>query len=106
MPARELLRRRLCPIEQNMNLLSYAEAMALIACPFCREMFEEGEATLCPVCGVALTPFEKLPPSHDATSDDDGAPLAPESELLPATYMGRGKGVIAVLGLVGLALFF
>ena len=32
----------------------------LIACPFCREMFEPGEATACPVCGMKLERVEKL----------------------------------------------
>ncbi len=84
--------------------IRYSPAVSLVACPFCREMFEEGEATSCPLCGVALTAFEKLPPSHDAT--EDGIPVAPEHEPLATTYMGRGKGPIAALAAVGLALFF
>jgi hypothetical protein len=78
--------------------------MALVACPFCREMFEEGEETHCPVCGVQLTEFAKLPPSIEALEDD--VPLAPEEELLPSTYMGRKKGMLGGLGLLGLAFFF
>ena len=81
--------------------------MALIACPFCREMFEEGEEETCPVCGVALTEISKLPKAlHLHHELDDGIPVAPEHEPLPATYMGRGKGLLAVLSLVGLAVFF
>jgi hypothetical protein len=79
--------------------------MALVACPFCREMFEEGEETHCPVCGVQLTSFSNLPPSIEA-GDDEDAPLAPEQEPLPSTYMGRGKGILGALGILGLALFF
>jgi len=79
--------------------------MALVACPFCREMFEEGEATTCPICGVALTDFSKLSPSVEAEDDDD-VPLAPERAPLPATYMGRGKGILGLLGVAGLVLFF
>jgi hypothetical protein len=79
--------------------------MALVACPFCREMFEEGEETSCPVCGVALTDFSKLPPSIEA-HDEDEVPLEPDREPLPSTYMGRGKGILALLGAVGLGLFF
>ncbi len=44
--------------------------MGLLACPFCREMFEEGEAKTCPVCGMALTEFAKLPPSIEAMHDE------------------------------------
>lgn len=82
----------------------YAPAVALLACPFCREMFEVGEATSCPVCGMALKDFAKLPPSMDA--EQDGAPTAPEVERLPATYLGRGRGALALSALLGLGLFF
>jgi len=78
----------------------------LLACPFCREMFEEGEAKACPVCGMELTKFEKLPPSLDAIHDEGGVPLAPELELLPWTYLGRGKGPLVVLAAIGVVLFF
>lgn len=84
----------------------YADSVALLACPFCREMFEEGEATACPVCGVQLARFDKLPPSIDALHDEAGVPTAPELEILPWTYLGRGKGALAVAGLLGLVLFF
>jgi hypothetical protein len=78
----------------------------LLACPFCREMFEEGEAKTCPVCGMELTKFEKLPVSLDAIHDEGGVPLAPEHELMPWTYLGRGKGPLVVLGVIGAVLFF
>ncbi len=81
-------------------------AMGLLACPFCREMFEEGEAKTCPVCGMALAPFEKLPPSYDALHDEAGVPTAPETEKFGWTYLGRGRGAVAALGLSGLTLFF
>jgi hypothetical protein len=78
--------------------------MALLACPFCRELFQEGERDRCPVCGVALVAFEKLPPSHEALHED--LPVEPEHELLPARYLGRGRGLLAALGLAGLVAFF
>jgi len=84
----------------------YPARVALLACPFCREMFEEGEAKTCPVCGMELTQFEKLPPSLDAVHDEAGVPTAPELEALPWTYLGRGRGALAGLALVGIALFF
>jgi hypothetical protein len=67
-------------------------------------MFQRGEATACPVCGVELTSFEKLAPSVEAEPDDN-APKAPEYEYLPAAYLGRNKGILAVLGLVGVVFF-
>src|SRR5262249_28644184 len=82
-----------------------ARRMALVACPFCREMFEEGEETHCPVCGVQLTSFSNLPPSIEAHDEAD-VPLAPEQERLPSTYMGRGKGILGIVGIAGLGLFF
>lgn len=90
----------------NLRSFGYPERAMLLACPFCREMFEEGEAKACPVCGMELTKFEKLPPSLDAIHDEGGVPLAPELELLPWTYLGRGKGPLVVLAAIGVVLFF
>ena len=56
---------------------------------------------------MKLAQLHKLPPSIDALHDEEGvAPTAPEVELLPLTYLGRGKGPLAILGLIGLACFF
>lgn len=79
--------------------------VALLACPFCREMFEQGEASACPVCGMALARFEDLPPSHDAMHDEAGVPLTPELATLPWLSLGRGKGAILVLSAIGIAMF-
>jgi hypothetical protein len=67
-------------------------------------MFEQGEAKSCPVCGMELAKFEDLPPSIEA--DEDGVPTAPENEVMPWTYFRRGRGSLAILGLVGMVLFF
>lgn len=79
----------------------------LIACPFCRQMFELGEARACPECGLVLEDITKLPPT--AASLDDDEPLEevpPEMEPLPWTYMGRGRGALAIVALLGLGAFF
>ncbi len=55
---------------------------------------------------MPLAQLHKLPPSIDALHDEAGVPTAPELELLPRTYLGRGKGPLAVLALIGLACFF
>lgn len=89
-----------------LSSVRYSRSVGLIACPFCREMFEEGEAKKCPVCEMPLAELHKLPPSQEAMLDEAGVPTAPEIERMPLTYLGRNKGPLAVLGLVGLALFF
>lgn len=77
--------------------------MTLVACPFCREMFEEAEAKECPVCGMSLVAFDKLPPSVEA--EQDGIAVEPHHELLSWTYLGRNRGLLALLGLVGMVMF-
>jgi hypothetical protein len=83
----------------------YAGAVPLLACPFCREMFELGESRACRVCGVPLVAFEKLPASDDALSED-GVIRQPEWEPLPLAYFGRGRGALAALALAGAVVFF
>jgi hypothetical protein len=85
--------------------LRYAHPVALLACPFCREMFERGERPTCPVCGVSLVAFEKLPVSDEALSED-GVVRQPEWEPLPVTYLRRGRGALALLAVAGLVAFF
>ncbi len=68
-------------------------------------MFEQSERNACPVCGMALVAFEKLPPSAQNTSED-GAPDEPEWEPLPITYFRRGRGGLSALSALGLAAFF
>jgi hypothetical protein len=80
-------------------------SMSLLACPFCREMFQRGERELCSVCAVKLVPFETLPLSDDAISED-GVPPEPEMETLPLTYIGRGRGLITAVSVVGIVVFF
>jgi hypothetical protein len=67
-------------------------------------MFARQERNTCPLCGVALVAFEKLPASEEVRSED-GIPREPEWEPLPATYLRRGRGALAVLGALGLAMF-
>jgi hypothetical protein len=76
----------------------------LLACPFCRELFDRRENKACAVCGVALIPFDKLPPSSEATSED-GVPESPEVQELPNTYLGRGRGVLVAVAMLGLVAF-
>jgi hypothetical protein len=77
--------------------------VALLACPFCRELFARDERTTCPVCGVALVAADKLPPSYDARAEEPEA--EPEYEPLPPTYLSRGRGALAGLAVAGLVAF-
>ncbi|MEO8878473.1 MAG: hypothetical protein ABI461_22985 [Polyangiaceae bacterium] len=87
--------------------MQYAwSALGIVACPFCREMFDEAEAEKCPVCGMKLAPLSQLPPSHESLAEEDPLANSPAEEPLPASFMGRGKGVLGLLGFAGLLLFF
>src|SRR5437762_4274324 len=88
-----------CPI---CMAVAYARRVALLACPFCREMFEQGEAKSCPVCAMALAKFEDLPPSIEATHDEGGVPTAPEMEVLRFRDLSRGKGIVIGLAFAGI----
>jgi hypothetical protein len=76
----------------------------LLACPFCRQLFgpDEGLAR-CPDCGLELRPLEHLPPSAEARSPEDY--VAPEDRRLPTAYIRRGRGLLLIIGALGLALF-
>ena len=54
---------------------------------------------------MKLVPADKLPPSHDVLSEDGVIPQ-PEWELLPLTYLRRGRGPLALLAVLGLVAFF
>lgn len=89
--------------------LGYPAAMAALqACPFCRKLYTADEARVCPDCDVALVGMSQLPPSLDALADEaeQGAITLPENQLLPATYLGRGRGALIALSLLGIACFF
>jgi len=80
----------------------------LLACRFCRQIFPSGETDgTCPDCGVRLEPLEKLPPSLDALAEEVPVqPVPPDDRRLPWTHIGRGRAVLTLLALLGLATFF
>jgi len=82
--------------------------MALVGCPFCRELFPEEESEHCPVCGMALRPVEKLPPSYEArvAMAAELAQIAPEDRTLSLFYWKRGRAALAVIAVLGLVAFF
>ena len=79
----------------------------LYACPFCRQLFARGEAQVCPECDLAVKPLAELPPSHDAqVLDEADDPTPPEDEQLSWAYLGRGRGPLLMLCVLGMAVFF
>lgn len=83
----------------------------LFACPFCRELYTQGEVDVCPQCDLVVKPLGDLPPSHEAQvlADEEQGPIipeAPEDEELPWTYLGRARGSLLMVSLMGLAVFF
>lgn len=89
--------------------MRYALQVArLLACPFCRSLFASEEARQCPECGVKLVPMENLPESHDVAADEHeaGEIVLPEQRRLPWNYFGRNRGVLLLVAVCGLGLFF
>ncbi|MBX3129251.1 MAG: hypothetical protein KF718_21210 [Polyangiaceae bacterium] len=82
--------------------------MALLACPFCRELFPKGEHERCPECGLDLRSMASLPPSLEALDEEAAAGnlTPPEHRELPWSYFGRGRGVLLAVAVVGLLAFF
>jgi hypothetical protein len=78
----------------------------LVACPFCRQLFEPGEASACPDCGLGLKDLGKLPPSYDAQVEYPEIPTPPHMETLPWAFWGRNRALLLGLSLLGLAMFF
>lgn len=78
----------------------------LTACPFCRQLFDASEAKSCPDCGLALRDLAKLPPSYEASIETIEDPTPPHMEPLPFAYLGRNRGLLVALALLGLAMFF
>jgi hypothetical protein len=80
---------------------------ALLACPFCRQLYPAGEATDCPDCGVALVEMHRLPPSLDARAEEmaELERVAPDDRVLPWRDFGRGRGVLLATAALGLVAF-
>lgn len=91
------------------RVVSYAGSMArLLACPFCRELFSEDETRRCPQCDVNLQPMDELPPSLEQLHQEalEGEITPPEDRRLPWTYLGRSRGALILLAVLGLVAFF
>lgn len=78
----------------------------LKACPFCRALFTSEEGEQCPECEVGLVSIQKLGPSEDASLLDERPSVPPEDQPLAWNAWGRGRGLLLLLGILGLGLFF
>jgi hypothetical protein len=84
----------------------YAQGVALLACPFCRTLYAEGESSACPECGLALVALTGLPPSQDALAEENLVPRLPEDVPLPWLAWRHGRGLLLLCAAVGLLSFF
>lgn len=87
-------------------MLAYARVSDIYACPFCRQLFTQGEVEVCPDCDLRIRPLAELPPSHEAELLEPEDRPPPEDELKSWTYTGRGRGALILVALVGIAVFF
>ena len=79
----------------------------LVACPFCRQLFEPGEASACPDCGLGLKDLGKLPPSYDAKIEYPEEPSLRTWRPCPGrTVSDRAGMLILALAVLGFAAFF
>lgn len=83
----------------------------LLACPFCRELFDRRETERCAQCDIPLVPMERLPPSREALDEqraeqEPAAYVPPEYRTLDLWFWRRGRGALLLLAALGLSLFF
>lgn len=79
-------------------------ASQLVACPFCREMFSDSEALVCPSCDMALRPLAELPPSAEVKAAEllEWERTPPQDRTLPWWFWQRGRGLLLALSVLGL----
>lgn len=79
----------------------------LLACPFCRELFDRSETEQCPDCDIPLEPLHRLGPSHELAEEEAvrWERTRPEDELRPFGDLGRGRGAWLAIAVVSLLLF-
>ena len=79
----------------------------LLACPFCRELFDRTEADRCPDCDIPLEPLHRLPPSHEDVEEDAARweQTQPEDVQRPFADPSRGRGALLAVALVSLLVF-
>jgi hypothetical protein len=80
----------------------------LLACPFCRELFDAAEAELCPACELPLAPLDQLPPSHEVLEEEAARweRDPPEDRLRRWFDLRAGRGLLIGIALCGLLCFW
>lgn len=80
----------------------------LLACPFCREIFERAEAERCPECDLPLEALHRLPPSLEESEREavSWERDAPEDVRLPWHHLGNGRGLLLGVAVASLAAFW
>ena len=80
----------------------------LLACPFCRELFDAAEAEQCPECEIALAPLESLPPSLEVLEEEAARweQSSPDDALRPWLDLGQGRGLLLGIALSSLLSFW
>lgn len=81
----------------------------IFACPFCREMWSDDEGVShCPDCDVDLLPLHEMPPSAEAQLEREAElERTPEEHRKRGLFeLGRGRGLLVLLALLGLLGFF
>lgn len=80
----------------------------LLACPFCRELFERAETEQCPECEIPLSPLHELPPSLDALEEEavHWERNLPEDQLRAVHDLGRGRGALLAVAVLSLLSFW
>lgn len=80
----------------------------LLACPFCRELFDQTEGPRCPTCDLPLVALHTLPLSEEARAEAAarGELDPPEDQDLGWLYPRRGRALLLGLAALGLGAFF
>jgi hypothetical protein len=80
----------------------------LLACPFCREMFDQAEASECPHCEIALEPIHRLRPSIEESEREaqEWEQTRADDVRLAWTHLGHARGPLLAIALVGLLAFW
>jgi hypothetical protein len=80
----------------------------LLACPFCRELFEASEAERCPECDIPLVALAQLPPSLELSEEQSASweHDPPEDRRLPWLDLSKGRGLLLGIALASLLAFW